>query len=118
MKFHDGSEMTSRDVRATYEKIINPPPGITSARKGEYLQIETVQAPEPYVVAFKLKWPSPSFIHSLASPWNWIYKADILGARCPLVREERHGYGAVRLRRARQGHTLGRLTEPGVLGPR
>ena len=78
VKFHDGSEMTARDVRATYEKIINPPPGITSARKGEYLQIETVQAPEPYIVAFKLKWPSPSFIHSLASPWNWIYKADIL----------------------------------------
>jgi peptide/nickel transport system substrate-binding protein len=78
VKFHDGSEMTSRDVRATYEKIINPPSGITSARKGEYLQIETVQAPEPHIIAFKLKWPSPSFIHSLASPWNWIYKADIL----------------------------------------
>ena len=78
VKFHDGSEMTSRDVRATYEKIINPPPGVTSARKGEYLEIETVQAPEPYIVAFKLRWPSPSFIHSLASPWNWIYKADIL----------------------------------------
>jgi peptide/nickel transport system substrate-binding protein len=78
VKFHDGSEMTSRDVRATYEKIINPPPGITSVRKGEYLEIETIQTPEPYLVAFKLKWPSPSFIHSLASPWNWIYKADIL----------------------------------------
>ena len=78
VKFHDGTEMSSRDVRATYEKIINPPPGISSARRGEYLQIETVQAPEPYIVAFKLKWPSPSFIHSLASPWNWIYKADIL----------------------------------------
>src|SRR5262245_31737599 len=78
VKFHDGSEMTSRDVRASYQKIISPPPGIPSVRKGEYLQIETVQAPEPYVVAFKLKWPSPSFIHSLASPWNWIYKADIL----------------------------------------
>ena len=78
VKFHDGSEMTSRDVRATYQKIINPPPGVASARKGEYLEIETVQAPEPYIVAFKLRWPSPSFIHSLASPWNWIYKADIL----------------------------------------
>jgi peptide/nickel transport system substrate-binding protein len=78
VKFHDGSELTSRDVRATYEKIIDPPPGITSARRGEYLQVETVQAPEPYLVAFKLRWPSPSFIHSLASPWNWIYKADIL----------------------------------------
>ncbi len=78
VKFHDGTEMTSRDVRATYEKIIAPPAGVTSVRKGEYLEIETVQAPEPYIVAFKLKWPSPSFIHSLASPWNWIYKADIL----------------------------------------
>jgi peptide/nickel transport system substrate-binding protein len=78
VKFHDGTELTSRDVRATYQKIINPPSGITSARKGEYLEIETVQAPEPYIVAFKLRWPSPSFIHSLASPWNWIYKADIL----------------------------------------
>jgi peptide/nickel transport system substrate-binding protein len=78
VKFHDGSEMTSQDVRASYEKIINPPPGIISVRKGEYLEIETIQTPEPYVVAFKLKWPSPSFIHSLASPWNWIYKAEIL----------------------------------------
>lgn len=78
VKFHDGTELTSRDVRATYEKIMNPPPGVTSARKGEYLDVETVQAPEPYIVAFKLRWPSPSFIHSLASPWNWIYKAEIL----------------------------------------
>lgn len=37
-----------------------------------------MQAPEPYIIAFKLRWPTPSFIHSLASPWNWIYKADIL----------------------------------------
>ena len=78
VKFHDGSEMTSRDVRATYEKIINPPSGVTSTRKGEYLEVEMVQNPEPYIVAFKLRWPSPSFIHSLASPWNWIYKADLL----------------------------------------
>ena len=78
VKFHDGSEMTSRDVRATYEKIINPPPGVSSARKGEYLEIETIQTPDAHIIAFKLKWPTPSFIHSLASPWNWIYKADIL----------------------------------------
>jgi peptide/nickel transport system substrate-binding protein len=78
VKFHDGTELTSRDVKATYDKIIFPPPGTTSVRKGEYLEIELVQAPEPYIVAFKLKWPAPSFIHSLASPWNWIYKADIL----------------------------------------
>src|SRR5438445_326660 len=25
-----------------------------------------------------LKWPQGAFVSSLASPWNWIYKADIL----------------------------------------
>jgi peptide/nickel transport system substrate-binding protein len=76
--FHDGSELTSRDVKATYDKIIFPPPGVTSNRKGEYIAVETVAAPDPYTVVFRLKWPSASFLSSLASPFNWIYKADIL----------------------------------------
>ena len=36
------------------------------------------QAPDPQTVVFRLKWPSGSFLFSLASPWNWIYKADVL----------------------------------------
>src|SRR5207237_586555 len=77
VKFHDGGEMTSKDVKASYEKIIFPPAGVASDRKGEYLDVEAVQAPDPYTVVFRLKWPSGSFLMSLASPWNWIYKADI-----------------------------------------
>ncbi len=78
VKFHDGSEMTSRDVKASYDKIIFPPAGVASNRKGEYVVVEAVQAPDPYTVVFRLKWPQASFLNSLASPWNWIYKADIL----------------------------------------
>src|SRR2546430_4837860 len=32
VRFHDGSVMTSRDVKASYDRIVNPPPGITSYR--------------------------------------------------------------------------------------
>jgi peptide/nickel transport system substrate-binding protein len=79
VKFHDGSEMTSRDVKASYDKIIFPPAGVGSARKGQYADVvEVVEAPDPTTVRFRLKRPSGSFLLSLASPWNFIYKADIL----------------------------------------
>ncbi|HEV8437663.1 MAG TPA: ABC transporter substrate-binding protein [Methylomirabilota bacterium] len=78
VRFHDGSELTSRDVKASYDKIIFPPPGVPSNRKGEYTSVEAVQAPDPSTVVFRLKWPSASFVASLASPFNWIYRADLL----------------------------------------
>ena len=33
IKFHDGSEMTSRDVKASYDKIVFPPPGAVSYQR-------------------------------------------------------------------------------------
>ena len=78
VKFHDGAEMTSKDVKASYDKIIFPPAGVASNRKGEYSDVEAVQAPDPYTVVFRIKWPSASFLNSLASPWNWIYREEIL----------------------------------------
>ena len=78
VKFHDGSDMTSKDIKASYDKIIFPPAGVGSSRKGQYADVEKVEAPDPYTVVFKLKEPSGSFIASLLSPYNFIYKADIL----------------------------------------
>jgi peptide/nickel transport system substrate-binding protein len=78
VKFHDGSVMTSRDVKASYDRIISPPKGIVSYRKGSYQVVEAVEAPDPATIRFHLKWPSASFMVTLASPYSWIYKADIL----------------------------------------
>ena len=78
VKFHDGSVLTSRDVKASYDKIIFPPPGVGSSRKGAYLSVEAVEAPDPQTVRFRLQWPESSFLLNVASPWNWIYKADII----------------------------------------
>jgi peptide/nickel transport system substrate-binding protein len=83
VKFHDGSVMTSADVKASYDKIIFPPPGVGSSRKGQYSAVEAgaveaVEAPDPRTVRFHLKWASSSFLLALSSPYNFIYKADIL----------------------------------------
>ena len=78
IKFHDGSELTSKDVKATYEKIIFPPQGVASARKASYAVVDKIETPDILTVVFSLKHPSASFLANLASPWNFIYKADIL----------------------------------------
>ena len=78
VKFHDGSEMTSKDVKASWDKIVFPPPGVGSSRKGQYRSIEAIEVVDPYTVRFRLKYPESSFILGAASPWNFIYKADIL----------------------------------------
>ena len=78
VRFHDGAVMTSRDVKASYDKIIFPPVGLISMRKGSYHVVEAVEAPDPHTVRFRLKWPEASFLISLASPYNWIFKADLL----------------------------------------
>jgi len=78
VKFHDGSEMTSKDVKASYDKIIFPPAGVGSTRKGQYAVVASVEAPNATTVVFKLKNTSGSFISSLLSPYNFIYKAEIL----------------------------------------
>lgn len=80
VKFHDGTTMTSEDVKATYDKIIKPPTGVTSPRRGVYAAVESVTAPAPDTVVFKLKYATGSFQAGLASPWNYIYSAAKLKA--------------------------------------
>jgi len=78
VKFHDGSELTSKDVKASYDKILSPPAGVKSLRASAYGSVKAVDTPDAHTVRFMLKWPESSLLLNLASPWNWIYKADIL----------------------------------------
>src|SRR6266480_1207788 len=78
VRFHDGTVMTSRDAKASYDKIVFPPAETSSYRKGQYRSVEAIEAPDASTIRFRLKWPEASFLMTLASPWNWIYKADIL----------------------------------------
>ena len=81
--FHNGQKLTSADVKATYDKIISPPKGIESNRKAFFSMVESVTAPDPKTLVFKLKYPTGAFVPALALPYNFIYsKADL----------DKHGY--------------------------
>ena len=78
IRFHDGSPLTSADVKASYDKIVFPPPGVRSVRKNAYTAVQRVEAPDPGTVIFKLKFPSASLMANLASPWNVIFPKKYL----------------------------------------
>src|SRR5690242_21065368 len=54
VKWHDGSPLTAHDVAASWRKIVNPPPGVTSARQSFYVMVDKIEAPDPQTVVFRL----------------------------------------------------------------
>jgi peptide/nickel transport system substrate-binding protein len=72
--FHDGTPLTSSDVKASYQRIIHPPPGVVSARQIDYASISAIDTPTPLTVVFHLKWPDAAMLPNFASPWNCIYQ--------------------------------------------
>ncbi len=73
--FHDGSPLTSEDVKASYERIVRPPPGVVSVRRVNYAAIGPIETPDPLTVIFHLKWPEAAMLENFASEWNSIYSA-------------------------------------------
>jgi len=67
--------MTSADVKASYERIINPPEGVLSSRRALYEDITAIETPDAYSVVFRFKAPNASALDGFASPWNCIYSA-------------------------------------------
>jgi peptide/nickel transport system substrate-binding protein len=92
--FHDGSALTANDVKASYERIVHPPPGVVSARKVDYAAISSIDAPDPRTVVFHLQWPEAAMLANFASPWNCIYSAAKLAADPQFPKTQILGTGA------------------------
>ena len=75
VKFHDGSQLTSEDVKASYERIIDPPAGVVSLRRALYQDIKSIETTDAWTVVFRMKFPNASMLTHFASPWNCIYSA-------------------------------------------
>ena len=59
VRFHDGREMTAKDVAYTFRRFLDP--AFVSGRKGAYRDLASVEIRGPYAVAFHLSRPAASF---------------------------------------------------------
>jgi peptide/nickel transport system substrate-binding protein len=75
VKFHDGSPFSAEDVKASYDRIRNPPQGVTSVRQGLVADIDTIDTPDPSTVVFRLKRPNSALPYAFGNPFNCIYSA-------------------------------------------
>jgi ABC-type transport system substrate-binding protein len=80
VQFHDGAELTSEDVKATFDRIAKPPSGVSIPRSTLFASVSEIAAPDKYTVQFKLAEPRPAtFIMSaIASGWNGIVRKKTL----------------------------------------
>jgi peptide/nickel transport system substrate-binding protein len=63
VKFHDGRALTSRDVKATIDYMMDP--ANRSPKRGSFNMIASIEAPDDATVIFHLKEPYASFLWNL-----------------------------------------------------
>ncbi|MGI8550434.1 MAG: ABC transporter substrate-binding protein [Dehalococcoidia bacterium] len=69
VKFHDGSDFTSEDVKANVDWIKNPPAKKASPRQGVFDPVIRVETPDPLTAKMVLQRPYPSLIVNLATDY-------------------------------------------------
>ena len=55
--FHDGSPLTAADVAKSWQEIVHPSPGVSSARQSYFVMVDSIEAPDAHTVVFHLKYP-------------------------------------------------------------
>ena len=109
VKFHDGTPLASADVKATYERLRNPPQGVVSTRKATFDDIGTIETPDPTTVVFKMKKLNASMLEHFASPWNVVYSAKDLAENPAGPRTKINGTGPfIFVEHVRGSHVSGR----------
>lgn len=78
VKWHDGTALTAKDVAASWQRVVNPPKGILSARQAFFSMVDSVEATDDRTVVFKLKYATGAFLPALADPFTYIYKKETL----------------------------------------
>src|SRR5881397_3682961 len=65
VKFHDGSPFTARDVKATFERVLDPARKMTA--RGNHAKIKSVEVLDDYTVRIHTDGPYPIFVERLTA---------------------------------------------------
>src|SRR5947207_184946 len=112
IRFHDGSALTADDVAASWNKIVNPPEGVISPRRGYYSMIEKIEAPDPKTVVFRLKFATAALIPALADPFAFIYKKGLLDRDPHWFEKNIMGSGPFRFKEYQLGQSISGTRNP------
>lgn len=88
--FHTGQEMTSRDVKASYERYFRLSP-LENYLGPKFKGITEILTPDPYTVVFKFETPKPLALYHIADAHASIMPADWLAT----VKDEEVGVRAL-----------------------
>jgi peptide/nickel transport system substrate-binding protein len=78
VKFHNGRELTSADIKYSVERILNPE--IASQGRGLLSSIDGVETPDPYTARMVLKAPDSGLLAGFASAWGGIVAKEVVEA--------------------------------------
>jgi peptide/nickel transport system substrate-binding protein len=112
VKFQDGSMLTAYDVAASWNKIVAPPDGVISARRGYYSMVDKIEAPDPKTVIFRLKFATAAFLPALADPYAFIYKKELLDRDPRWFEKQIMGSGPFRFKEYQVGQSISGVRNP------
>ena len=100
-KFHDGTPFTAADVKASFERQLNPPAGLVMPRGSQIRAIKAMEMPDAYTFTLKLGRPvSPlSLLPILAQAQMCIYSQKDIAAKYDF-QTKINGTGPFRLKSA------------------
>ncbi len=112
VRFQDNSVMTAADVAASWTRIVDPPEGVISVRRGYYSMIDKIAASDANTVVFHLKFATAAFLPALADPYAFIYKKDILDRDQHWFEKNIMGSGPFRFKDYQAGQSISGVRNP------
>lgn len=117
VKFQDGTTLTAHDVAASWRKIVFPGPGVSSARRNNFVMVDKIEDPDDTTFILRLKFPTLSFLPALADPWNFIYSRALLEKDAHYYERNIMGSGPFRFEKMEIGQSVRGVRNPDYYHP-